>query len=68
MIPPRLHIMPESLDVLRGAKAIAGFLNTSPGRVYRLHRQRLIPLYTEGATLCGRKTTLMAWIERQEGA
>ncbi|WP_299692743.1 hypothetical protein [uncultured Tateyamaria sp.] len=66
MIPPRLHILPESLDVLRGAKAIAGFLNTTPSRVYRLHRAKQLPLFTEGATLCGRKTTLTAWIERQE--
>ena len=66
MIPPRLHDMPASLDVLRGAKAIAVFIDSTPQRVYALNAQRQLPLYREGATICGRKSTLTAWIERQE--
>ncbi len=67
MIAPRLQQMPASLDVLRGAPAIAAFLNTSKGRIYRLHKDKHIPTFMEGATICARKTTLMGWIERQEG-
>ncbi|WP_299596604.1 hypothetical protein [uncultured Tateyamaria sp.] len=58
--------MPASLDVLRGAKEIADFLNTTPARIYRLHRERRIRTFMEGATICARKATLMADIERQE--
>ena len=66
MIAPRLHHMPASLDVLRGAKAIAAFLDTSPARIYKLHRAGQITTFMEGATVCARKTTLIAWIEQQE--
>ncbi len=66
MIAPRLHQMPASLDVLRGARDIAAFLNTSPARVYKLHRAGQIRTFTEGATICARKSTLIAWIEQQE--
>ncbi|WP_411891931.1 hypothetical protein [Yoonia sp. SDW83-1] len=66
MIAPRLHEMPAKIDVLRGAKEIADFLGTTPGRVYRLHQSRQLRTFTEGATICARKTTLIAYIENQE--
>jgi hypothetical protein len=66
VIAPRLHNLPTGLDVMRGAPSIAAFLNTTPSRVYRLHNAHALPTYTEGATICARKSTLLAWIERQE--
>jgi hypothetical protein len=66
MIAPRAHNVPARLDVLRGAKAIAVFMETTEKRIYALHGQRLLPLYVEGSTICARKSTLVAWIERQE--
>jgi hypothetical protein len=66
MIAPCLHNLPKGLDVMRGASAIAEFLNTTPSRIYRLHNSKALPTYTEGATICARKSTLTAWIERQE--
>lgn len=66
MIPPKLHQMPASLDVLRGAQAVADFINTTPRRVYALHQGGSIPTFTEGGTICARKTSLIGWIEQQE--
>ncbi len=58
--------MPASVDVLRGAGAIAAFMSTTPKRVYALKAQQAFPFFMEGATICARKTTLMAWVEMQE--
>jgi hypothetical protein len=58
--------MPASLDILRGAKAVADFMNTTPRRVYALHREGQIPTFMEGATICARKTSLIGWIKKQE--
>ncbi len=67
MIAPRLHNLPSDLDVLRGAKAIAGYLNTTPKRVYALKAKgQLPPHFMEGATICARRSTLLAWVQRQE--
>jgi hypothetical protein len=41
-------------------------METTEKRIYALHGQRLLPLYVEGSTICARKSTLVAWIERQE--
>lgn len=53
-------------DILTGARAIGEFLNLEEGTVRRNVRNRLLPTYRVGTTICARKSTLLAWISAQE--
>lgn len=58
-------------DLLKGADAIAEFVFGDPKerrRVYHLKDRGHLPVFQIGATVCARKTTLLAWIEAQERA
>ena len=58
-------------DLLRGADAIAEFVfgdRRERRRVYHLKDRGHLPVFQMGATVCARKTTLIAWIEAQERA
>jgi len=59
-------------DLLRGADAIAEFVFGSPKhkrKIYYLATEAKlrIPVFRIGAVICARKSTLIDWIERQEG-
>jgi hypothetical protein len=57
-------------DLLRGADAIAEFMFGDRKRrrqVYHLVQRGELPVFRLGATLCARRSTLVAWIEAQEG-
>ena len=61
-----------STDTLRGAANIAAFL-FGPGRaevrrVYYLVSKNLLPVYHCGSSIYARRSTLAAWIEKQEQA
>lgn len=56
-------------DVLRGADDIASFLYGDAKyrrKVYNLVETKRIPHFRLGATICARKSALMAWIKDQE--
>lgn len=56
-------------DVLKGAGAIAEFLFGSRARrreVYYLAEKSCLPVFKLGAMICARRSTLEAWIVRQE--
>jgi hypothetical protein len=56
-------------DILYGAEAIAKFMYGSKDfrrSVYNLIENRRIPHFRIGASLCVRKSVLMAWIANQE--
>jgi hypothetical protein len=58
-----------SADLLHGAEAIALFLFGSEKqrrKVYHLADNHGLPVFRMGATICGRKSTLLKWIEEQE--
>jgi hypothetical protein len=59
-------------DLLRGADEIARFMFGSPEhrrKVYYLTGDAKVrmPHFRIGSVLCARKSTLLAWVERQEG-
>ena len=61
----------ESLgdDLLQGADQIAHFLfgdRARRRRVYHLAENSRLPVFRIGALLCGRKSSLLAWIAEQE--
>jgi hypothetical protein len=56
-------------DLLHGGDAIAVFIwgdANKRRRVYHLAETAQLPVFRMGATLCARKSRLLAWIERQE--
>jgi hypothetical protein len=56
-------------DLLEGAEAIARFMFGSPDkrrRVYHLAAHSDLPLFRLGELICGRRSTLLAWIAEQE--
>lgn len=56
-------------DVLYGADAIAEFMfgsKDSRRAVYNLIQGKSIPHFRIGATICARKSVLLAWIGEQE--
>ena len=56
-------------DLLQGAGAIAEFMfgNARKRRqVYHLAQTTCLPVFKLGATLCARRSTLLAYIEAQE--
>jgi len=69
-------VMPAALvrsigeDLLEGADAIAEFIYGDPGdrrKVYHLVQHGRFPAFRMGATVCARKSTILAWIKQQEG-
>jgi hypothetical protein len=58
-------------DLLEGAEEIARFMFGSPNkrrRVYHLAAHSGLPLFRLGEVICGRRSTLLAWIAEQEKA
>jgi hypothetical protein len=53
-------------DLLEGADEIAAFGGWSRRQVYHLAQTRRLPVFRLGATLCARKSRIVAWIEDQE--
>jgi hypothetical protein len=56
-------------DLLYGADAVAEFVYGSRSfrrRIYHLAATSKIPLFKLGSMICGRKSVLLTWIERQE--
>ena len=56
-------------DLLLGAGAIAEFMfgdNRKRRQVYHLAQTNKLPVFKLGATICARRSTLVAWIEAQE--
>ena len=70
--------LPLASDLMRGADAIRVFLfgDTPDGKqaesnrrsVYHLADKHGLPLFKLGGVLCGRKSTILRWIEAQERA
>lgn len=59
-------------DLLRGADAIATFVfggakHRRKVYYYASDAKLRMPVFRIGATICARKSTLLAWIEGQEG-
>ncbi|MEI9986148.1 MAG: hypothetical protein WDN69_25020 [Aliidongia sp.] len=58
-----------SADLLHGAEAIALFMFGSEKerrKVYHMADKHGLPVFRMGSTICGRKSTLLRWIEEQE--
>jgi excisionase family DNA binding protein len=55
-------------DLLRGAEAIAGYLGFPRRAVYHAVAKNHLPHFRIGDTVCARKSTLQAWIAKQERA
>lgn len=58
-------------DILYGADAIAEFMYGSRDcrrAVYNLVQNKRVPHFRIGATVCARKSVLLAWIAQQESA
>jgi hypothetical protein len=56
-------------DLLEGAEEIARFMFGSPDkrrRIYHLAASSDLPLFRLGEVICGRRSTLLAWIAEQE--
>ncbi len=56
-------------DLLRGGDQIAEFVFGDPKqrrKVYHLAQNSQLPVFKLGATICARRSTLIAWIEAQE--
>jgi excisionase family DNA binding protein len=58
--------IPIAHDMLRGADKIAEYLGMERRQIYHLSEKTRLPVFKIGATLCARKSTLMAWIVAQE--
>jgi hypothetical protein len=58
-----------SEDLLIGAEAIAQFIfgdRRKRRQVYHLIQKGALPAFRLGATLCARRSTLVAWVAKQE--
>ena len=58
-----------SEDLLQGADEIAAFMFGDAKmrrKVYHLAQNERLPIFKMGARICARRSTLMAWIEKQE--
>jgi hypothetical protein len=54
-------------DILHGAQAIADFGGWTRRQVYHFVGRGL-PVFRMGSILCARKSSILAWIELQEGS
>lgn len=69
--PTTTEVRPLSEDLLRGADEIAKFIYGTARRrrsVYHLAENHGLPVFRFGALICARRSTLEAWIIRQEKA
>jgi hypothetical protein len=60
---------PFADDLLRGAEEVALFLFGSAQmrrKVYHLAATSNLPVFKRGSMICGRRSTLVAWITEQE--
>lgn len=57
---------PIAGDLLVGATAIAEFLGIDRRSVYNCHQMDHLPIFTIGATLVCRKSTLSNWVLERE--
>lgn len=57
-----------SADLLVGAKAIAAFSGFPDRTIYHLCAKNRFPHFRAGDLLCSRKSTILAWIAKQEAA
>lgn len=57
---------PTSSDLLYGANAIADFLGITRRQAYRLTGHSLVPCFKIGGTVAARKSSLTAWMDKQE--
>jgi hypothetical protein len=58
-------------DLLRGAREIASFYYGDAKharKIFHLVDKRRFPHFREGATICARRSTLLAWVAAQEAA
>lgn len=55
-------------DMLFGADQVAAFSGLTARQVYHMAQIGVIPVFRMGQTICGRKSTWLAWIEAQEQA
>jgi hypothetical protein len=55
-------------DLLRGASAIADYLNESERTVHHWHAKRYIPTFKIGALICARLSELDAHMRSKKGA
>jgi len=53
-------------DLVFGARAIASVLGMTQRQVYHVTACSQIPTFKIGGTLCARRSTLLAWLERLE--
>jgi hypothetical protein len=65
--------LPLAEDLMTGADAIAVFMfgdatEANRRRVYHSADKLGLPCFKLGGTLCARRSTILAWIERQESA
>ncbi len=65
--------LPLAQDLLSGAEAIALFMfgeasEANKRKVYHAAQKLGLPTFRIGGTLCARRSTILAWIERQESA
>jgi hypothetical protein len=63
--------LPLAQDLMTGAEAIANFMfgdasEPSRRRVYHASDKLGLPTFKLGGTICARRSTILAWIERQE--
>ncbi len=66
-----VKVVPLSADLMTGAESIAEFMfgDTSEAnrrRVYHASDKLGLPTFKLGGTICARRSTILAWIERQE--
>src|SRR3954453_15037567 len=54
-------------DVIRGVRAIARALRTTPAQVHELRERQGLPTFLSGRTLCVRWNDLAAWLAAQRG-
>jgi hypothetical protein len=60
-------------DLLYGARAIAAYMlgdddESARRKIYHLANSDALPLFRMGAVICGRRSTLSAWVAQQENA
>ncbi|KAA0576817.1 helix-turn-helix domain-containing protein [Azospirillum sp. Sh1] len=53
-------------DILKGVKDIAKFTGLTERSVYHIAAAGRLPVFKLGATICARKSTILAWIQEQE--
>lgn len=60
-------------DLLEGAAAISEFIFGTPARRRRVYQlaegeENKLPTFRMGSTICSRKSSVIAWMEKLEGA